>query len=251
MKIQHFFYILLAITLFSSCKKEPATPTDTDMSLSVRGGESFEVEDGNVTKDIFVSCSSPAKRDIIVNLESNATQSEAELLTNQVTIKKGTKTAGTAIVFKIDAFPEKSPEKIILVRISTRTKDVIVEGISTEFTVKRFIPLVLDTETNGETFNTFNEDAKFTLTLTLSKLLKEELVVNFTLKEESSPVFKELFKEIADVKIKAGDLKAEQTFTIPRGTEGALGISMQTTNADVKLTTSDFTAVFTAESMTN
>lgn len=249
MQRHHFISIviaLLSVIGFTSCNKTLNTTTDTDMSLSVYGGTTLEVVDGDLSRDIIVACSSPAQEDIIVNLEAVADQREAELASSQVTIKKGTKTADGKITFKLAAFPEKTPAKIILVRISTRTPNVNVESASTEFTVGGYIPLVLEAKTNGTEFNTFNGEVKYTITLTLTKAMEEDLSIRFRVKTTSSPIFIEALPNHSDTAIKAGDLSVVQTYTLPQGTEGTLETDILTTDNELEVTTTDFTAVFTA-----
>lgn len=248
---KHFFYpsiiIIFSALILSSCKEEPQTPTDTRMSLSVFGGTSFEVSGGDMTKAIIVNCSSPAREDIVVKIESGATPAEAELSANQITIKKGTKTAESSMTFKLAAFPEKAAQKIILVEISTRTQNVEVDGPSTEFAVRGFVPLTLAAKANATEFNTFNADATLTITLTLSKIITEALGVQFSLGTDSSPIFSELFKEIKAIEIKAGETSTTQTFTVPKGTDGVLQLNVLTPDFELDEEINTITATFTQE----
>lgn len=252
---RHFFYTIIlaifSILILSACKKEPQTPTDAQMYLSVFGGTSFEVIDGDVTKTILINCSSPAQEDILVNIESGATSAQAELSTSQVTIKKGTKTVEAKITFKLAAFPEKTPKKIILVKIATRTQNVGVKESSTEFTVSGYTPLILTTKANDTEFNTFNADATLTITYTLSKILDNPLGIQVSLGTETSSVFTELFKEIPMIEINKGDKTVTQTFTIPKGTDGVLQLKIETPDMELDEEIGDITATFTSEEIGN
>lgn len=252
---RHFFYTIIlaifSILILSACKKEPQTPTDAQMYLSVFGGTSFEVIDGDVTKTILINCSSPAQEDILVNIESGATSAQAELSASQVTIKKGTKTAEAKITFKLAAFPENTQEKIILVKITTRTQNVGVKESSTEFTVGGYTPLILTAKANNTEFNTFNADATLTVTFTLSKPLDSALGIQVSLGTETSSVFSEFFKEIQKIEIKGGETTATQTFTVPQGTDGVLQLAIETPDMELDEEIGDITATFTSEEIVN
>lgn len=249
MKKRTFIYILFllfTITL-SSCKKDLDLVTDTQMRLSISGGVSLEVEGGDITKNIIVSCSSPAQEDIVVDLEISEEASVAELSTKQLIIKKGTKTVESGVTFMIAAFPNNAPEKTILINISTKSPNVSIETPSTEFTVKGFTPLTLKAEVNNTEFNTFDAGVELKITLTLSKKVDQELSFALIVGDNSSDNIKELITETPKIKIAADQTEGSATIGIKRGTVGLLKLEVVSDTEGLTVETIYFDINFFAE----
>ncbi|MEG1794828.1 MAG: hypothetical protein RR257_07405, partial [Rikenellaceae bacterium] len=97
-KLNLLMMLLASFTLvsLSSCgdddDKTPVTPP-TDITLAVSGGASIEMGAENISKDVTVTASSAAVKDIVVKLSSDAAEGEASFEAAEITIKAGTTVA--------------------------------------------------------------------------------------------------------------------------------------------------------------
>lgn len=239
----------LGLVVATACDKNDTEPPKVDeISLSVSGGTEVTVTDGDVTKDITVTASAKAVRDIVVTLSSPAIgEGDASFVSSTITIKQGETSAVGKIVFPLSKFPEGADAKKITVTIATSTEGITLAVASTEFTVKgnggKDMPKLTITA-NGTEFDTTDGAKTISLTCTLSEVLTEALPITLTLGSETSENIKAMFPEIPQIIIAAGQTTFALPFEMPQGTVGKIVANFAISNDKVTLETQTLTAVF-------
>lgn len=237
------------ITL-SSCKDDKPGPDVTnDTTISVSGGASVELKGADIPKDITVTATEKATKDIIVNITSNAAAGEATIAPAQVTIAKGELSATAKITFVAAKFPKGTAQKKIIVTIVSPTEGVKLGASTTDFLVKGEggeEMTSLSIAANALAFNTTTEAKTMSVTATLDKELAEDLEIAISY-DESADALKDLFKEVKSFKIAKGQKTGSQDFLVPMGTSGKLVVNFSTTNKAIDLKTTKLEATFTAD----
>ncbi|MEG1553953.1 MAG: GEVED domain-containing protein [Rikenellaceae bacterium] len=253
-KLNLLMMLLASFTLvsLSSCgdddDKTPVTPP-TDIKLTVSGGASIEMGAENISKDVTVTASSAAVKDIVVKLSSDAAEGEASFEAAEITIKAGTTVATGKITFMAAKFPKGTEAKKITVTIGTLTEGVKVDVATTEFSVRgegAKEPANLTVTANGTSFNTTAAAVPVSVTFTLSEALTENLGIKITLGEGTSDIFKTMFPAIPTMPIVAGETTFKYDFEMPKGIAGklVLNFAFDPANPDVMLKTTTLSATF-------
>lgn len=241
-----------SLTLFfaTSCGKgKDKIDPPVQITLEVSGGATVELNGADIAKDITVTASEKATRDIVVNITSNAAAGEATIEPAQVTIKQGELSATSKITFAAAKFPEGTDQKKITVTITPQTENVKADVATTDFLVSGIggEKLVVLTVAGNETeFNTTAAEQILTVTATLASAVAEEVSIAIAY-DGTSENLKEQFKEITAIKIAANALTGTATFTVAKGVEGALKLALSTTNLKVDLQTKTLAATFAVD----
>ncbi|MEG2317617.1 MAG: hypothetical protein RSB85_02140 [Rikenellaceae bacterium] len=256
-KLNLLMMLLASFTLvsLSSCGDDddtPVTPPPTDITLAVSGGASIEMGAENISKDVTVTASSAAVKDIVVKLSSDAAEGEASFEAAEITIKAGTTVATGKITFMAAKFPKGTEAKKITVTIGTLTEGVKVDVATTDFSVRgegAKEPANLTVTANGTSFNTTAAAAPVSVTFTLSEALTENLGIKITLGEGTSDIFKTMFPVIPTMPIVAGETTFKYDFEMPKGIAGklVLNFAFDPANSDAILKTTTLSADFVVD----
>lgn len=243
-------FVSLTLLFATSCGKDKdKIDPPVQITLKVSGGATVELNGADIAKDITVTASEKATRDIVVNITSNAAAGEATIEPTQVTIKQGEISVTSKITFAAVKFPAGTDQKKITVTITPQTENVKADVATTDFLVSGIggEKLVVLTVAGNETeFNTTAAEQILTVTATLASAVAEEVSIAIAY-DGTSENLKEQFKEITAIKIAANALTGTATFKVAKGVEGALKLALSTTNLKVDLQTKTLAATFAVD----
>lgn len=232
-----FMMLVSFITIFTSCKDDSSENGTQEVTLAVTGnnGELITVYETDVVKDVTIKSAENVDRDIEVTLTTNAVDGNGVLSAATAILAKGTNTTTVTITFPASKFPRETAEKAIKVTATTRAGKVIFSPDFTTFNVKGQngieTPATLTATTpNTEVIATY-EPGVAIIDFSLDKPLSIDAELDCQYEAVANNInTKELRWMPYPVTIPAGQKSLQLKITAPAGTEGALKLTINSTN---------------------
>lgn len=259
MKKLNFLAALLvsALAFFAtSCESDnttdaPDTVTPKAITLSISGGESVTVDGKDETKEVTITASDIADRDILVTLTpENAKEGEVTFASNRLLLVAGTQSVKTLVAFTAEGFPADAAEKNIGITISSTAEYVTISTDKTAtFAVKgidgpEMVKLSFTTPA-GSTFDmTKGLPANVEILFTLGKELDFDLPITIKYATDS-PIQSTGAWSPFPMVIPKGQLAATQSISVNAGTTGEMKLKMNLEPGEnVKLEEDKVTFIF-------